>query len=180
MQKKLVSHFARNKLVYWPILLVCFFVFLRGILYSKLPSLPYYFKYDEAIYALVSQKFLAGDFNLALHPYWNSGFPLITIPFYLITHSWESSQILVSITSHILLVLVMYLTIRKISLPLSLVASFFAAFSPSFTKLVTAGGVTEPFYVLLFWLAIYFGWQGVTTKKIIHYTFAGIFLDLLT
>ena len=157
---------------------MCVFAFLRGVLYRDLPSIEYYFKYDEAIFAILSQKFLSGDFNLAFHPYWNSGFPLISIPFYFVTWSWESSQVLVSMISHILLILVMYLTIRKISLLLALITSFFAAFSPSFTKLVTDVGVTEPFYVLLFWLAIYFGWQAVTTKKIIYYAFAGIFFGL--
>lgn len=161
-----------------PILVVAILIFLRVFLYRSLPGVEYYFKYDEAIYAMLSQKFLHGDFNLGFHPYWNAGFPLVTIPFYLITRSWENAQILVSIVSHTLLVLVMYLTLRKISLSLALVASFFTAFSPSFTKLVTAGGVTEPFYILLFWLAVYFSWKAIITREVKQYAWAGFFFGL--
>lgn len=167
-----------KKIVFWPILLVFLFVLLRAFIYRELPGLSYYFGYDDAIYAIISQRFVNGDFNSAFHPYWNSGFPLATLPFYFLTRSWESSQILVSMVSHILLIVVMYLTLRKISLPLAVVASFFAAFSPSFAKLVTAGGITEPLYVLLFWLAIYFGWQAITVKKVNYYAFAGLFFGL--
>lgn len=151
---------------------------LRVVLYRGLPDLESYLKYDEAIYAMLSQKFLNGEFNLAFHPYWNSGFPLINIPFYTLTGSWEQAQILVSIVSHILLVLVMYITLRRISLAVSLIAAFFTAFSPSFTKLVTAGGVTEPFYILLFWLAVYFGWQTLSTGKTKIAALAGLFFGL--
>lgn len=167
-----------KKAVFWPILIVGVFVFLRLFAYRNLPSLPFYFGYDDAIYGILSQRFLAGDFSSGFHPYWNSGFPLMTLPFYLLTRSWEASQILVSITSHILLILVMYLTLRRISIPVALVASFFTAFSSSFTKLVASGGITEPFYILLFWLAIYFGWQAVTTARVNQYAFAGLFFGL--
>lgn len=186
MQEKLTKFFGKLRWNFVLELLVIFIIItLRIVLYRGLPDIEYYLGYDDAIYALLSQKFLSGEFNLAFHPYWNAGFPLITIPFYLVTGSWESSQILVSITSHILLVLVMYLSLRRISLAVSLLTAFFTAFSPSFTKLVTAGGITEPFYVLLFWLAVYFGWQIVTNGKMDHRpsvlkaaVFAGLFFGL--
>ena len=179
MQKKLVKFLRkldRGEVI--AIFLLLLMVGLRAYLYRGFSELEYYLKYDEAIYAMLSQKFVNGDFNLAFHPYWNAGFPLATIPFYKLTGSWESAQLLVSEVSHLALIVVMYFTLRGISRPLALLTSFFAAFSPTFSKLVTAGGVTEPLYIVLFWLAIYFGWEAVTTRKLTRFGISGFFFGL--
>lgn len=179
MSKKLNRFYQRVRLKHaLPALILLFFLFLRLYLYRGLTEADYFFKYDEAIYAMLSQKLINSEFNLAFHPYWNIGFPLVSIPFYFFSGSWEKAQVLVSITSHLLLITVMYLTLRKISVALALVTAYFAAFSPSFTKLVVAGGITEPFYIVLFWLAIYFGWQAINFQRARDYLFSGFFFGL--
>src|SRR3989344_2449110 len=141
MSKKLTTFSLFNLKFLLEVVVVSVFVGLMAIAYRDLPTTEYYLRYDEAIYAMLSQRFLNGEFGSAFHPYWNSGFPLITIPFYLLANTWESAQTLVSITSHLFLVIVLYLTVKKFSTSLAILASFFAAFSPSFIKLVAAGGI---------------------------------------
>ena len=93
----------KKLIVYLPLVLVSIFAFMRGIYYyNYLLGREVYLKYDEAIYAILSQRFLNGDFFSAFNPYWNSGFSLVTVPFYLLIGSWETAQILVSITAHLL------------------------------------------------------------------------------
>lgn len=162
-----------------PILLIFIFAFLRGFFYLNfLDGREVYLRNDDAIYAILSSRFLTDNFLSGFHPYWNPGFSLATIPFYLITSSWETAQILVSMTSHIILIFVIYFTLRKISKVLALTTSFLVAFSPSFSKMVVPWGITEPLYTLLFWLAIYFGWQSLQNKKIKTYAIAGLFFGL--
>lgn len=163
-----------------PFLLVSIFVFLRLLLYyNQFLGREVYLKYDEAIYAMLSQRFLAGDLTNALNPYWNAGFPIFTIPFYLLTRQWEDAQFLVSVTAHTLLVFVLYFTLRRTSQFLAILSAFLLAFSSPIEKLfVLWGGVTEPLYLLFFWLAIYFSWQGLVGKKIKNYALSGLFFGL--
>lgn len=161
------------------VLLVSVFVILKAIVYgNNLAGREVFLMYDEAIYAMLSQRILSGDLFSAFHPYWNSGFSVATIPFYLATYSWETAQVLVSMTSHIVLIFVMYFTLRKTSNLLALTAAFLTAFSPSFSKLVLSWGVTEPLYILFLWLGIYFGWQALKTFEHRYYAFTGIFFGL--
>lgn len=174
MLKKLKSH---QFLV--GLLLVLFFVLLRGIFYyNHLQGREVYFYSDNAIYAILAQRFLDGDILGAFNPYWNSGFPLATIPFYLLSGKWETAQIMLSMVSHLLLILVIYLTLYKISKSLAILSSFLVAFSNGFGKLVMVWGITEPFYVLLYWLAIYFGWRAINTKRMREFAIAGLFFGL--
>lgn len=176
MPKKLVKYLTKiSKTEMLAVFILLGMVALRAYLYRGFAQIEYYLKYDEAIYAMLSQKFLNGDFELAFHPYWNAGFSLATIPFYLLTKSWEAAQVLVSEYSHLTLIFVMYFTLRKFSIPLALLTAFFAAFSPTFSKLVTGGGVTEPLYLVLFWLAIFFGWQAINTRKLLKFGISGLF-----
>jgi hypothetical protein len=162
-----------------PLLIVCFFGAMRvfqHMAYFKNWQISFYS--DEAIYAMLSERFLSGDFLNAFNPYWNPGFPLMTIPFYLITHQWETAQILVSITANILLIFVLFFTLRKISIVWAIAASFIAAFSPTLNKLSFVWGTTESLYILILWLSVYFGWESIITKKIRNYILAGTFFGL--
>ena len=85
---------------------------------------------------------------------------------------------LVSAVAHILLIIIIYLTLRRISKLLAITVSFLVAFSPSFTRLVLSWGMTEPLYVLFLWLAIYFGWQTIISSRKIYCVLAGIFFGL--
>ena len=161
-----------------PLLLVIFFALARAVYYyNLLQGREAYFYSDDAIYAALSNRFLHGDSN-AFNPYWNSGFSLISIPFYLITHHWESAQFLVSATSSTLLICAVYFSVRKFSKIWAILASFITASSPSLIKLTNVLGTTEPFYILLLWLAVYFGWEAINSKKAKYYCLTGIFFGL--
>lgn len=137
-----------------------------------------YFFSDDAIYATLSERFLKGDFWHAFHPYWSPGFPIATVPFYLISGSWEKAQFLVSATSVTILILVLYRFYRKYSLLLSFSIAFIAAFSISLQKLVTSGGMTEPLYILLLWSGIFFSWLALKESTRRFYALTGIFFGL--
>ncbi|MDO8503236.1 MAG: hypothetical protein Q7S60_00950 [bacterium] len=154
-------------------------VFLRLLIYHNyVLGRENYFYSDDAVYAILSSRFLHGDFWNAFHPYWSPGFPLATIPFYLASQSWETSQFLVSAFSATLLILVLFWFFKRYSLSLALAVAFITAFSVSLQILVVSGGITEPLYVLLLWLGICVGWLAITTRKSRFYIFAGIFFGL--
>lgn len=134
--------------------------------------------YDEAIYAIFSQRFLRGDFIHAFHPYWNPGFPLASIPFYFITRKWELAQIMLSMTSHLLLIFATYFTIRFFSNFLAILTAFLVAFSPTLSKLTLAWGFTEPIYILFYWIAAYMGFRALDSKRFLYYSLAGLFFGL--
>lgn len=166
MSKKLINNFF--------LILVILFIILKGVLYyNQFLGREVYFYSDDAIYAMLSQRFLSGEAS-AFNPYWNAGFPLVMIPFYLITYSFEKAQVLVSMVSHLLLILVMYVTLKKISPILGMVAAFITAFSPALTRLVTYLGISEPFYILLLWLGIFFGWQAINSKRLKYFILTGL------
>lgn len=161
------------------IILVSLFSLFRIIYYyQSFLKREVYLWGDEAIYAMLSQRFLSGDFTHAFHPYWNAGFPIATIPFYLITHSWESAQTFLSMTASVLLIFVLYFTLRKISEGLGIITAFLVALSPALAKLTLSGGWTEPLYIFLLWIAVYFGWKLIQTERKSDYFFCGIFFGL--
>ena len=52
-----------------PVLLICIFVFLRSYFYlDLLTGKELYFQSDDAIYAILSQRLLNGDFFSAFNP----------------------------------------------------------------------------------------------------------------
>lgn len=161
-----------------PILLISIFALLKILIYSNLLDSKGFLRGDDAIYAILSQRILNGDFFSAFNPYWNAGFPLATIPFYLITGSFEKAQLLLSMAAHITLIIVIFFTLKKFSYLLAIIASFLTAFSPSFTKLVLYGGMSEPLYILVLWVAIYFGWQTLIDSSKRSYALAGMFFGL--
>ena len=162
-----------------PFLLVTFFALARGFLYyNLLQNRQAYFYSDDAICAALSNRFFHGDFSGAFNPYWNSGFSLISIPFYLITHQWESAQFLVSATSSTLLIFAVYFSLKKFSKIWAVLASFITASSPALVKLTNVLGTTEPFYILELWLAVYFGWEALQSKHTKYYCLTGIFFGL--
>lgn len=160
-------------------LIVTIFATLRIIsYYHTFFKLDYYFVSDNAIYAMLSQRFLEGDIVHAFHPLWNSGFPLFTVPFYLITQSWEKAQILLSMTASVVMIYAMYFTLGRISLTLGIIAAYFTAFSIPLARLTLIDGWTEPLYILLLWTAVIFSWQIIQTQKLKYYVLAGIFFGL--
>lgn len=162
-----------------PFLLILCFVLIRLKLhYNHFLGREVYFYSDEAIYAILGQRFLNGDFFNAFHPYWNSGFSILTIPLYLFSRSWESAQYLISAISSIALIFIMYFTLKKISLTLAILTAFITAFSQSLAKLTYFWGTTEPLYISLLWLAVFFGYQSFQTKKIKYYAITGFFFGL--
>lgn len=133
---------------------------------------------DEAIYALLAQRLINGDALHFFNPYWNSGMPFFSIFFFFFTKSMEHAQILLSMTSHLLLIITVYLTLKSFSKVFALVSAFLVTFSPSMTKLITYWGITEPLYILFYWLAIYFGWQSLSKNINKYYILSGIFFGL--
>lgn len=133
---------------------------------------------DNAIYAALSKRLLNGDILNLFHPYWNPGFPIFTTPFYLLVESWEKAQILVSMTSAVLLILVMFWFFRRFSLLFSFIVACLTAFSASLQKLVIVEGITEPLYILFLWLSIFLGWVTITTNKLRFYLLSGAFWAL--
>lgn len=137
-----------------------------------------YFFSDDAIYATLAERFLKGDFRHGFHPYWSPGFPLATIPFYLVSGSWEKAQFLVSVFSATALIFVLFWFFKRYSLFFAFTVAFITAFSVSLQQLVMSGGMTEPLYLLLLWLGISFSWLALNSSKIRYFTFAGIFFGL--
>lgn len=129
---------------------------------------------DNAIYAALSKRLLSGDILNLFHPYWNPGFPIFTAPFYLIVNSWEKAQILVSMTSAVILILVMFWFFKRFSFLLAVVVAFITAFSASLQKLVIIEGITEPLFMLLLWISIFLGWITITTNRFRFYILSGI------
>lgn len=163
----------------WTIFLAILLMTIVTVHYLKvLLKFDYYFYSDEAIYAILSERFLKGDLLNAFNPYWNSGFPVFTIPFYFITKTWENAQLLLSIVSSILLIPVIYFLLRRFSKSVALVASFITAFSIVQEKLIFWWGATEPLYVLLYWVSLAFAWRALTKKTIKSYLLAGIFFGI--
>lgn len=160
-------------------LLVCFFISFRlASFLNYFIKREAYFVSDNAIYAVLAERLLSGDFYNGFHPYWNSGFPLMTIPFYLFTKSWESAQYLLSVSATCALILLLYWMLKKNSLVWAITAAFIASFSPSLSNLVNGWGMSEPIYIVWLWLGIYFGWQTIILKKNKDLIFTGIFFGL--
>lgn len=165
--------------LFLPILLIIIFTSFRAFsFFNDLVSKKVYLYSDDAIYATLSQRFLNGDFLEAFHPYWNSGFPMATIPFYLLTKSWENAQFLLSIWAMIVLIPIIYFTLKNISQFLAVIAAFIAAFSPSISKLVNTWGISEPIYLIWIWLGVYFGWRTITNRSFRNLILTGIFFGL--
>lgn len=164
---------------YLDLVLLATFAAAQSIIYiNKLLEGPIYLVSDEAIYALLAQRFLSGDFVAAVHPHWNPGLPLASIPFYFLTGRWETAQILVAMTAHILLIFVLYFTLKKISRFLGLIAAFLATVSPAFGSLIAVSSASAILYTLLLWLGIYFGWAASTGNKSRDFILTGLFLGL--
>lgn len=169
----------QNFIKFAPLFLVSIFALLRGILYFRqFQGFDYYLGTDEAIYAMLSKRLLAGEFLSFFHPWWNPGFPLMTIPFYLLVGKWEFAQILLAMSCGIAVIFLVYFTMRGISQTLAIISSFITAFSPQIPKLPPMGGWTEPLYILFYWTALYFGWRAVTERKIKLYALTGLFFGL--
>ncbi len=159
----------------WAILLVILFMAVVAVRYLKvLGAMEYYFYSDEAIYAMLSERFLRGDFLNAFNPYWNSGFALFTIPFYFVTKNWETAQFLLSIVSSIALIPIIYLTLRGYSKWVALLASFVTAFSAAQEKLIFWWGITEPLYVLLYWVSLALAWRALRKSTVKNFFLAGL------
>lgn len=146
--------------------------------YQHLVKREIYLFSDDAVYAILAQRFLNGDFLNSIHTYWNPGFPLATIPFYLLSGSWEMAQILVSMASILMLTIAVFLFYKRISLIFAFIVAFLMTFSSSIHKIVLQGGITEPLYILLLWVAIFFSWLALTKNKISYYIFTSIFFGL--
>lgn len=171
MSKKLVSVFL--------FAVVCAFALTRALLYFKeYMGWNVYLGFDDAIYAILSKRLLEGDFFGGFNPYWNSGFPLMTIPFYLLTQSWEKAQILVSMTSGVLLVFILYFSLKRFSIMWGVLAALIVAFTPSFVKLTLYWGTTEPLFVFLLWTGFYFAWIAFESKEIKHFLITGFLLGM--
>ncbi len=173
-----LKRLLKSRLILGLLVVTIFAIFRIVSYYNIFLVRDVYLQGDDAIYAMLSQRFLEGDFLHAFHPYWNSGFPIFTIPFYLITHSWEKAQILLSMTASVALIFVMYFTLGRTSLVLGIIAAYVVAFSTSLEDLTLFVGLTEPLYILLLWLAIFFSWKIVQTNQLKYYAFAGGFFGL--
>ncbi len=161
-------------------LLLLFFLLIKLFIYSN-----YYFHWnsvyflsDDAIYAALAKRFFQGKFFEAVHPIWNPGFPLATIPFFLLVKSWEKAQFLVSILSSLALPLVAYFFIKKYSQTLAIIIVFVFTFSLPIHELVVVRGITEPLYILSLWSGIFTSYKGVETKKNIYYLVSGFLFGL--
>ncbi len=148
------------------------------IYYNYLKGREVYFFSDSAVYGIMARRFLAGDFWHAFHLFWNPGLSLAMVPFYLIIHSWESAQFLVSVFSVTLLIISVFWFFKEYSLFLAFILAFITTFSVSLQTLVVGGGMSEPLYILLLWTGIFCGWQALTTKETRFYVLTGVFLGL--
>lgn len=155
-------------------------ILLKLVIYQNfLIGREVYFQSDDAIYATLAKRFLAGDFWHGFHPYWSPGFSLSTIPFYIISKSWETSQFLVSIFSAVLLMVLLFWFYKRYSYILAFIIAFIFTFSLSFQFLITGLGIaTEPLYILLLWSGIFFGWLAIAHSQIRFYVLTGIFFGL--
>ena len=159
--------------------LIILLVVVRLIFYLKdLIRWNFYLWGDNAIYAILAKRFMVFDFWNAFHPYWNPGFPIATIPYYLLTHSWEASQILVSITACILLAVVTYWFLGKYSSLLGFLAAFVILFSASFYKVVFYEGISELLYILFMCLGIFHGWFAISKNSLKSLLIASVFFGL--
>jgi len=132
---------------------------------------------DSAVYAILSKRLLAGDFWNGIHTYWNPGFPIATIPFYLLSGKWETAQVLVSMASIMLLTGAAYLFFKRFSIFLSVCIAFLIVFSSSLYGLVFGGGITEPLYIMLLWVSLYLGWRTLNSDKLIDYVYTTVFFS---
>lgn len=161
------------------ILLITIFALVKSDIYYKhFQAREVYLVSDNAVYATLSQKFFTGNFLNGFNPYWNPGYPLATIPFFLITNSWESAQILLSMVASILLIFAVYFSLRKFSETFAILATFLMAFSPTLTVLTLRLGITEPLYILFYFLAITLGYKSLVSKELKDYIFSGFFFGI--
>ncbi len=162
-----------------PILILAGLVIFRAWLFLNYYLVrDVYFYSDDAIYAILAGRLLRGDLWTGFHPIWNPGFPLITIPFYLITQSFEKAQIIVSMVSATLLPLAMFWTLKRFSIRLALVSAFLIVFAAGLQRFVTSEGISEPFFILLMWVSVSFGWLYLTTERLRYVILSGIFFGL--
>jgi len=163
---------------YLTLLLIVTSLIFELIYFCQNLGWKFQFTSDNAVYAILSKRLLAGDFWNGIHHYWNPGFSVATIPFYLLSGKWETAQILVSMASVMLLTGAAYLFFKRYSLFLSVSISFLIAFSSSLYVLIFGGGITEPLYVMLLWISLFLGWRSLNSGRLIDYIYASIFFSL--
>ncbi len=160
-------------------LVVFLFAILTSVIYyNNYINWNVYLAYDEAVYVTLAKRFLAGQFFSAFNPYWNPGFPVFIIPFYFLSGSWEKSLPLISMISAVMIIFLMYFTLKKISIWLAIGASFFATFSQVLPTLTLTNGVTEPLYIVFYWLGLIKSWEALVSRKKKDYILLGIFFGL--
>lgn len=179
MKSLYTRYISKFSLFYLALVGVFSALFIRIVLYyNYYQGREVYLYSDNAIYAALSKRLLSGDILNLFHPYWNPGFPIFTTPFYLFVNNWEKAQILVSMISAVVLVLVMFWFFKRFSLLLAFIAACLTAFSASLQKLVIVEGITEPLYMLFLWVSIFLGWVTITANKLRFYLLSGAFWAL--
>lgn len=160
--------------------LVMLAVALKGFnFYTQYLTREFYLNTDNAIYALLAERFLEGDFTRAFHPYWNAGFAIASIPFYLWLGNWEGAQIIISIVSVLSLSVILYFILRKYSEAIAVLTSMLFIFLGTVDSFTMVWGITEPFYLLLFWPAVYFSWKSLNSEELRNCIFTGVFIGLV-
>src|SRR3989344_5675009 len=160
-------------------LIVFLFAILASVIYyNNYISWNVYLAYDEAVYVTLAKRFLTGQFYTAFNPYWNPGFPVFIIPFYFLSGSWEKALPLISMTSAVLMIFLLYFSLKKISIWLALGASFFATFSEVLPTLTVSNGITEPLYIVFYWLGLIKGLEALVSRKKKDFILLGIFFGL--
>lgn len=176
----LIKNLRRKiKINYLITLAVILITFLRLITYYlHLQHSQIFMSSDDAIYGILSERLLKGDILGAVHPYWNPGFPMLSIPFHFITHNWKMAQIALSIFSQAALAIATFLFYRRFSIRLSFFVFFITIFSAGLQKLVLKEGITEPVYILFLWSSLYMGYMAITSRKIKLFFWTGILFGL--
>ncbi|MBI4058754.1 glycosyltransferase family 39 protein [Candidatus Microgenomates bacterium] len=97
------------------------------------------FNSDDAIYAEIARFWTQGKLNLIFHPTWQPLFPALSTLFYLLTNNWEVSLRLVSSVAGSLLIIPLFLLIKKTisNLHATLFAIYFFFFTPIIEASIT-------------------------------------------
>lgn len=175
MIKSLLKDYPLNIYIFLFIgILIVRLLIFRGYLINR----HVYLYSDNAVYAILAQRFYQGDFYNAIHPYWNPGLPLLTALFYAVFHNMEFAQIYVSIFSIIALLITIFLFFKSYSYLLAVIITFVGAFSIGLQKLVIYEGITEPLYLFLLWTAIFCSFLSLKYEDYIYELLTGLFFGL--
>lgn len=134
---------------------------------------------DNAIYTILAERFHNGNYNEALHIWWQPLFPFAGSLLMIIGLSGPDGLFYISLLSGVLLFIPVFFLTKIItkSLFYGLLAGTLASFN---SKLISSYFqlLTENIYILFFTTAILFSYLFLSERKLIFIIFAGIFYGM--